>query len=1014
MVPRPQTSDRVRCVLEDNFEVCITVDKASYGRPPLPLPAVPLGRGGQPLRVPPSVPTSPSGLSVVESEAESKFPSELPNHGEPMPSPKSAVSPCHQADKEEEAIHMARELIKSVFANLLVIGTVAAIIVILPDLAADFVPVDCDALTVEERSDRRVCESCSTRPGVLPLMGEWERSWPRWVQTVLYFIGLIWSFMGVQLVCDQFMAAIEEITSAERVVWLEVHAGARRKFHVKVWNSTMANLSLMALGSSAPEILLACVEMGSNGFFAGRLGPSTIVGSAAFNLLVITAVCVCAIPAPEIRKIEGTCVFWVTTSISILAYVWLIVVLFLNSRDIVEKSEAFLTLLGFPFLLIVSFAADKGCFQKVASLCSRKKEDTGEHEKELEIAERIQARFGKELPEAALHLMVESELNIERTATISRAKRRADMNRSWSAGRVEKQGSLLSLDSMMSAQASRGKLWNNRHTIFGFKDERYVVLECAGTLTVKVVASREPGVQVDLRYFTREGTAKQGLRYRHIEGIITFGPKTREVSIHVSIIDNDTWDPDEEFYLCLDDNVNLPGMEAEAQQAKKQGRRSTKWASRNSVATTKVRASRRLSTSSCASPMQAWQFGQQSTTITVLNDDMPGILSFDADEVQTTEGSVATIGVCRTGGSSGRISCRYETVDDDAVAKKDYEPVSGELVFEDGEICKTLQVPILISPDHEFEDEESFKLVLSNPSAGVKFDPNSDGGERQAICDIIILADKPPSWIKMLLRRLVNTDRTRVGCTQYAEQVLAAFFCNGSPEDQHEATAVDWFFHWLTFIWKLIFAIVPPPIFLGGWACFFVSLMMIGLVTALVGELAALLGCSIGMADEVTAITLVALGTSLPDTFASKAAAQQDETADNSIGNVMGSNSVNVFLGLGISWTVGALYWDAEGPSQVWLDHRYDGVSYKEMFIDTGRYPAGGMMMPSGTLLFSVGVYSLCACLCVVLLVSRRRTWGGELGGPALAQYRDSAVLFLLWMVYVVSSTAYASSTKTL
>lgn len=40
------------------------------------------------------------------------------------------------------------------------------------------------------------------------------------------------------------------------------------------------------------------------------------------------------------------------------------------------------------------------------------------------------------------------------------------------------------------------------------------------------------------------------------------------------------------------------------------------------------------------------------------------------------------------------------------------------------------------------------------------------------------------------------------------------------------------------------------------------------------GDLASILGCMIGLKDTVTAITLVALGTSLPDTFASKIAAQ--------------------------------------------------------------------------------------------------------------------------------------------
>ena len=51
------------------------------------------------------------------------------------------------------------------------------------------------------------------------------------------------------------------------------------------------------------------------------------------------------------------------------------------------------------------------------------------------------------------------------------------------------------------------------------------------------------------------------------------------------------------------------------------------------------------------------------------------------------------------------------------------------------------------------------------------------------------------------------------------------------------------------------------------------------------------------------------MGTSLPDTFASKIAAQNEKTADNAIGNVTGSNSVNVFLGLGLPWVLAAIYW---------------------------------------------------------------------------------------------------------
>ena len=53
---------------------------------------------------------------------------------------------------------------------------------------------------------------------------------------------------------------------------------------------------------------------------------------------------------------------------------------------------------------------------------------------------------------------------------------------------------------------------------------------------------------------------------------------------------------------------------------------------------------------------------------------------------------------------------------------------------------------------------------------------------------------------------------------------------------------------------------------------------------------------------------LCILGTSLPDLFASRQAAMMEKTADNSVGNVTGSNSVNVFLGLGLPWSVAAVY----------------------------------------------------------------------------------------------------------
>jgi len=62
----------------------------------------------------------------------------------------------------------------------------------------------------------------------------------------------------------------------------------------------------------------------------------------------------------------------------------------------------------------------------------------------------------------------------------------------------------------------------------------------------------------------------------------------------------------------------------------------------------------------------------------------------------------------------------------------------------------------------------------------------------------------------------------------------------------------------------LLFALVPPTNILGGWATFVVAIVFIGILTALIGDLANSFGCSAGLNADVTAITFVALGTSLP------------------------------------------------------------------------------------------------------------------------------------------------------
>ena len=58
---------------------------------------------------------------------------------------------------------------------------------------------------------------------------------------------------------------------------------------------------------------------------------------------------------------------------------------------------------------------------------------------------------------------------------------------------------------------------------------------------------------------------------------------------------------------------------------------------------------------------------------------------------------------------------------------------------------------------------------------------------------------------------------------------------------------LDAIYHFMTIFWKVLFATVPPVSMMGGWPSFVISLMYIGLVTGIVGEIATVLGCALGI-----------------------------------------------------------------------------------------------------------------------------------------------------------------------
>jgi hypothetical protein len=98
----------------------------------------------------------------------------------------------------------------------------------------------------------------------------------------------------------------------------------------------------------------------------------------------------------------------------------------------------------------------------------------------------------------------------------------------------------------------------------------------------------------------------------------------------------------------------------------------------------------------------------------------------------------------------------------------------------------------------------------------------------------------------------INPDYLIAMKQSWAEQFRLA--ANVNEGDLENASAFNYFMHVIGFPWKILFALVPPPSIWGGWLCFTVSIVVIGGMTALVGDAAAIFGCLVNLKDSVTAI----------------------------------------------------------------------------------------------------------------------------------------------------------------
>ncbi|XP_008419298.1 sodium/calcium exchanger 1a isoform X3 [Poecilia reticulata] len=888
---------------------------------------------------------------------------------------------------------------------------------------------------------------------ILPVWKPENPAFPdRLARATIYFVGLFYMFLGVSIIADRFMASIEVITSQERKITIKKPNGEKITTTVRVWNETVSNLTLMALGSSAPEILLSVVEVCGHNFDAGELGPNTIVGSAAFNMFVIIGLCVSVIPDGEARKVKHLRVFFVTATWSVFAYTWLYLILAVFSPGVVEIWEGLLTLFFFPFFVGFAYVADRRLlFYKYVHKRYRAGKQKGmiiETEGKPDLPSKVDVEMdgkmlnshGDELLDGEVKELDDEEACRELAIILKELKQKhpeketeqlmelatyqvlAQQQKSRAFYRCQATRIMTGAGNVLKKHAADQSRRATQHDLCSeisvnnfssrvfFDPGSYQCLENCGSMALNVV--RRGGdltTTVCVDYRTEDGTATAGSDYQLTEGTVVFKPGETDKEIHINIIDDDIFEEDEHFLVHLTNVRVIPDGANDHQANHADG------------------------LAVLGLPCTA--------TVTIFDDDHAGIFSFEEPVVTVSESvGVMEVKVTRSSGARGVVAVPYKTIEGTAKGGGvDFEDTHGVLEFDNDEIVKTVLVRIT---DHEeYDRKASFYLELQEPCLGrrgrtalllqevggfvqtgrdiyrkvqgrVRPAPSTVTSIRDGVCEEVLTKKEEEERriaemgrpmlgehvrlevvieesyeFKNTVDKLIKKTNLAlvIGTNSWREQFVEAITVSSGGDDDDEEkmpSCFDYVMHFLTVFWKLLFAFVPPTDYWNGWACFVISIFVIGMLTAIIGDLASHFGCTVGLKDSVTAVVFVALGTSVPDTFASKVSAIQDQYADASIGNVTGSNAVNVFLGIGVAWSIAAVYHYSKG---------------QEFRVDPG------------TLAFSVTLFTIFAFICIAVLIYRRRpAIGGELGGPRVPKVLTSGLFFSLWLMYIVFSSLEA------
>lgn len=192
----------------------------------------------------------------------------------------------------------------------------------------------------------------------------------------------LYIYIGIAIVTNRLMEAIGLITDKSRNVTVrDSKSGETKVLRTNIWNKTVANLTLVCFASYAPEFLLSMVEMYAKHFKAGDLGPNTVLGSYAFNIIFLVGLCVTQVPKNKIKLVKNLPFILLSSALNFVTLLWLVCVLSLISYGTIEWWEGLMTMILGVCVIVAYWGAQKATSAKVKS------EDMLEMASALESAE---------------------------------------------------------------------------------------------------------------------------------------------------------------------------------------------------------------------------------------------------------------------------------------------------------------------------------------------------------------------------------------------------------------------------------------------------------------------------------------------------------------------------------------------------------------------------------------------------------------------------------------------------